>query len=104
MVRGYTFSLYSQHWEYTSLKYIPKTMVIQLNSQMYQNRFKIQGQNQKLMIERTMDRGFYFLFFFLLILTQGPNHSQYGISLLANNQSLILYYAINSLRLLSKKS
>ena len=51
---------------------------------MYQNRCKVQGHNQKLMIKRAMDRGISPL----PILTQGPNHTHYGVSLLANDLSM----------------
>lgn len=62
-------------------------MVIQINSQMFQNRFKLQGHNKNMMIEPTMDRGISPL----KILAQGPKHSQYEISLLAKDQSPILH-------------
>ena len=61
-------------------------MVIQLNSQMYRNIFKVQGHNRKLMIEQTINRGI----FPLPVLTQGPKPPQYGINLLA--KVTILHY------------
>ena len=62
-------------------------MVIQLNFQMSQNIFRVEGHNQKLMIERTMDKRISPL----PILTQDPKSSQYWINLLANDPYLILH-------------
>lgn len=61
-------------------------------------KFKVEGHNQKIMIKHTMNKGISLL----PILSRGYKPSQYGISLLAKDQSCSYIHVINSPRLLSK--
>ena len=73
-----------------SLQNTPKTIVIILNSHMYQSRFKAQVHDHSLIIGRTMDKRITPY----PILPNGPKYSQYGVSLRAKDNDVGIPWAL----------